>query len=107
MTFLLMLLSWVLFRADNLREALEYYRAMLGLAPDGNLGPLLAATIYTPYHLLILALCALLVFQPLQAHDWAQLPVTWGRTAVAVPLFVFALMAMYSQAFNPFLYFQF
>ena len=102
-----MLFSWVLFRADNLTAAMEYFRAMFGLGPAGNVAPLLAATIYTPYHLLILAMCAVLVFQPLQAHDWAQSPVTWGRTALVVPLFVFSLMAMYSQAFNPFLYFQF
>lgn len=106
-TFFLMLLSWVLFRADNLTAAMDYFRAMFGLGATGSIAPLLAATIYTPYHLIILAICAGLVFQPLQAHDWAQSPVTWRRTAVVMPLFVFALAAMYSQAFNPFLYFQF
>jgi alginate O-acetyltransferase complex protein AlgI len=107
LTFLLMMFSWVLFRADNLTAAMECFRAMLGLGPSGNVAPLLAAMIYTPYHLIILAVCAVLVFQPLQAHDWAQSPVTWGRTALMVPLFVFSLMAMFSQDFNPFLYFQF
>lgn len=107
MTFLLMLLSWVLFRADNLTAAMDYYRAMFGLSAPGNTAPLLGAIIYTPYHLLILAICAILVFQPFQAHDWAEAPVTWGRTALVVPLFVLSLMTMYSQAFNPFLYFQF
>ncbi len=107
LTFLLMLFSWVLFRADNLTAAMEYFQAMLGLGPAGNVALLLAATIYTPYHLLILAVGAGLIFQPLQAHDWAQSPVTWGRTALLVPLFVFSLMAMFSQDFNPFLYFQF
>jgi alginate O-acetyltransferase complex protein AlgI len=102
-----MLFSWVLFRADNMTAALEYFQAMFGLSPAGGVSSLLAAVIYTPYHLSILALCALLVFQPLQAHDWALSPVTWGRIALAVPLFLFALMVMYSQAFNPFLYFQF
>jgi alginate O-acetyltransferase complex protein AlgI len=106
-TFLLMLFSWVLFRADNLTAALEYFRSMFGFGPTGQVAPLLAAVIYTPYHLLILATCAALVFQPFQAHDWALSPVTWGRTAVVVPLFVFSLMAMFAQAFNPFLYFQF
>lgn len=106
-TFLIMLFSWVLFRADNLTAAVEYFRAMFGLAPTGDVAPLLAALIYNPYHLLVLGLCAALVFQPLQAHDWALWPVTWRRIAVVVPLFVFALMAMYTQAFNPFLYFQF
>ena len=107
LTFLLMLFSWVLFRADNLTAAIEYFQAMLGLAPTGDVAPLLASTIYTPYHLLILAACAGLVFQPLQAHDWARSPVTWGRTALLAPLFVLALMAMFAQDFNPFLYFQF
>ena len=107
MTFLLMLFSWVLFRADSLTAAMEYFRAMFGVAPVGEVTPLLSAIIYTPYHLLIVAICALLVFQPLQAHDWAVGPITWPRIAVVVPLFLVALMAMYSQAFNPFLYFQF
>ena len=106
-TFLLMLFSWVLFRADNLTAAIEYFQAMFGLGPAGNVAPLLASTIYTPYHVLVLAACAGLVFQPLQAHDWARSPVTWGRTALLAPLFVFALMAMFAQDFNPFLYFQF
>jgi alginate O-acetyltransferase complex protein AlgI len=106
-TFLLMLFSWVLFRADNLTLAMNYFRSMFALSPPSNLAPLLAATIYTPYHLLILCLCAVFVFQPLQAHDWAQAPVTWPRTAVVLPLFVVALMVMFAQAFNPFLYFQF
>lgn len=106
-TFLLMLFSWVLFRADSLTAALDYFRAMFGVAPVGNVAPLLAATIYTPYHLMVLAICTGLVFQPLQAHDWARSPVTWGRTAALVPLFAFSLVAMFTQAFNPFLYFQF
>lgn len=106
-TFVLMLFSWVLFRADNLTAAVDYFGAMFGVGPIGEIAPLLGAVIYTPFHLLIMAICALLVFQPLQAHDWATLPVTWRRVAIVVPLFVVALMVMYSQAFNPFLYFQF
>jgi alginate O-acetyltransferase complex protein AlgI len=107
LTFVLMLFSWVLFRADNLTAAWHYYGAMFGLMPVADTAPLLAATLYTPYRVLVLLVCALLVFQPLQAHDWALRPVNWPRVAVALPLSVLALMTMYSQAFNPFLYFQF
>jgi alginate O-acetyltransferase complex protein AlgI len=106
-TFLLVLFSWVLFRADNLTAATDYFQAMIGLGQAGSVAPLLAAIIYTPYHLLILAVCTGLVFQPLQAHDWAQSPATWGRAALLPPLFAFSLMVMFSQEFNPFLYFQF
>src|SRR5688572_24341522 len=65
-TFLLMLLSWVLFRADNLTAAMDYFRSMFGFAPMNSSSALVAALIYTPYHLLVLAICAFLVFQPLQ-----------------------------------------
>ncbi len=106
-TFLLVLLSWVLFRASSLTAAWDYFGAMFGLIPAAQMAPLLGAVIYTPYRLIILALCAILVFQPAQAHDWAQRPMTWRRLGVAVPLFVLSLVTMYSQSFNPFLYFQF
>ncbi len=107
LTFLLMMLSWVLFRADNLGAAMDFYQAMFGLRPAGIVSPLLDSIIHTPYHVVILAACAALVFQPLQAHDWAERPVTWGKTAMLIPLFVFSLVVMVSQDFNPFLYFQF
>jgi alginate O-acetyltransferase complex protein AlgI len=106
-TFVLVLCSWVLFRADGLAEATSYFKAMFGLASPSSAAPLLAASLYTPYHVLVLAMCGVLVFQPVQAHDWAQQPVSWGRVAVLMPLFTLALSAMFAQTFNPFLYFQF
>jgi alginate O-acetyltransferase complex protein AlgI len=107
LTFLLMLFSWVLFRAENLTDAWQYFGSMFCLRPVADTAPLLGATLYTPYRMLVLLLCAALVFQPVQAHDWALRPVNWPRVAVALPLFALALVTMYSQAFNPFLYFQF
>lgn len=107
LTFVLVLFSWVLFRADSLSAAMQYYAAMFGLAQPGAAAPLLAADIFTPLHLTVLGICAVLVFQPLQAHDWSLARQTWLRTATLVPLFIIALLVMFSQAFNPFLYFQF
>ena len=108
LTFLLMLFSWVLFRADNLTAAVALLRVHVRVHAGGAAPRrCLAAALYTPYRLLVLVLCAGLVFQPLQAHDWAQRPMAWPRLAVATPLFILALITMYSQAFNPFLYFQF
>jgi alginate O-acetyltransferase complex protein AlgI len=107
LTFLLVLFSWVPFRSDNISSAVSYYQAMFGLNAPGDAARLLGAAIYTPYHVFILALCAFLVLQPRQAHDWALAPLTFPRVAILVPLFVFSLSAMFAQHFNPFLYFQF
>src|SRR5262249_16218132 len=35
-TFLVVMLGWVLFRAENFQQALTFYQAMLGLAPHGS-----------------------------------------------------------------------
>ena len=107
LTFFLVLLSWVLFRAENLTAAWRYFEAMFGLGAPQSTAYLLAGQLYTPYRLLVLCVCAFLAFQPLQAHDWALRPIGWARLAMLVPLFVVCLMVMFSQAFNPFLYFQF
>ena len=107
LTFLLVLFSWVLFRANDLAGAGRYFAALFGLAPGSEASLLLGAGLYTPYRILILALAGVLVFQPLQAHDWAQRPQTWGRVTVLAPLFALGVVVMFGQSFNPFLYFQF
>lgn len=107
LTFLLVLFSWVLFRADDLTAATRYWASMLGLAPVSPTAPLLGAIVYTPYRMTVLVAALWLVLQPVQAHDWATRPVTWPRVAGLVPLFAVSLLVMFSQSFNPFLYFQF
>jgi len=106
-TFVLMLFSWVLFRADSLTAAMQYFGAMFGLTAVQPTSLLLGASLYAPLPLLVMALGAALVFQPTQAHEWAMQPLRWWRIGFLVPLFVVSLMVMFSQAFNPFLYFQF
>jgi len=106
-TFLLMLFSWVLFRADNLTASAHYFGAMFGLAPVAGASALLAADIYSPLNLVVMTLCAVFVFQRVQAHEWSLKPQTWTRPVLLLPLFVFSVLVMFSQAFNPFLYFQF
>jgi alginate O-acetyltransferase complex protein AlgI len=106
-TFLLVLFSWVLFRANDLAAAMRYYGAMFGLAPSSSAASLLAADIYAPLPMVVMLVCAALVFQRTQAHEWSLQPQGWGRVAFLAPAFVFSLLVMFSQAFNPFLYFQF
>jgi alginate O-acetyltransferase complex protein AlgI len=106
-TFVLMLLSWVLFRSESLTAAGRYFAAMGGLGPADSGGLLLAADLYTPRLLAVAGLCAALVIQPVQAFDWAEQPVTLSRAVLLLMLFVLALNMMATQAFNPFLYFHF
>lgn len=103
-TFVLLLFSWVLFRADNISGACQYISVMFGAAGRGS--TLLGAQIYTQGHIITMAICALLVFQPIQAFDLAK-TITWPKAVILILLFCFSLMTMFVQSFNPFLYFQF
>jgi alginate O-acetyltransferase complex protein AlgI len=79
---------------------------MLAVSPVGSASVLLAAQIYTPASLSMMALCALLAFHPLETHDWVE-SLSWPRAVVLVPVLALAIISMFTQAFNPFLYFQF
>ena len=105
-TFVLVLFSWVLFRAETLAEALRYFGMMFGGGEPGFGTALVAAQLYTRGNLLLMALAAWLALIPMQAHDWCE-TLTWPKAVVVGPAFALALMAMFAQAFNPFLYFQF
>jgi alginate O-acetyltransferase complex protein AlgI len=105
-TFVLVLFSWVLFRSTSFPHALSYLKSMFGGASSGGASLLLASEIYTPHSLTIFGLCTLLSFQRLEVYDWVE-GLNWTRSIVLVPLLVLAVMTMFTQTFNPFLYFQF
>lgn len=105
-TFVLVLFSWVLFRADNLHEAVNFLAAMLGRTVSGPGSLLLPAALYTQGTLLLMAVAVLVAAWPIQAHEWSR-EVTWSKAALVHPLFCASLLVMFAQSFNPFLYFQF
>src|SRR5262249_54199083 len=105
-TFVLVLFSWVLFRAPDLGHAISYFGAMFGVVRPEAASVLLRAEIYTPFHLGCLLLCAALSFQRAEVYDLVD-NLTPARAFALAPLLLLAVGAMFSQAFNPFLYFQF
>jgi len=106
LTFLLITIGWVIFRAETLSEAWRMLATMF--VPRAAMGGsvLLSGVIYTRGHLILMALCAALVFQPVQAFDWTR-KLNWPKVFVIVVLFVLSLMTMFAQSFRSFLYFQF
>ena len=106
-TFVLVLGSWVWFRAETLADAAAYFTAMAGCGvPADARSAMLAAQVFEPGRLVPMAVAGLLVISRRQAHEWSAV-VTWPKALVALAVFLVALAAMVAQAFNPFLYFQF
>ena len=106
LTFVLVLGSWVWFRAATLPGALAYFHAMSGGGRVTETTALLAAQLFAPGKLAIMAVATLCLFAPRQAHDWSG-ALTWPKALILIPAFALALVAMFSQTLNPFLYFQF
>lgn len=106
-TFVLVLITWVMFRADTLAGAGAYYAAMFGLADGGHTSLLLSGEIFALQYVLVMLLCIALTIQPVQTFDWSNRPHGVHVAIGLIALFVIALLVMSTQAFNPFLYFQF
>jgi alginate O-acetyltransferase complex protein AlgI len=106
LTFVLVLFSWVLFRAENLSLATGYLGAMFGITATPEATRLLSAELYTLHNLALMGLCTFVVALRTQSWDFAMKQ-SWLRHGALLGLFVLAVAAMFTQAFNPFLYFQF
>jgi alginate O-acetyltransferase complex protein AlgI len=105
-TFAIVCIAWVFFRADTLGEALNYLSCLFAVAPVSAAGELTAGVIYTPYHVFIFLLAVLIVWKAPQS--WAFTSTLTFRRAVACLLFLAAsILLMWTQTENPFLYFQF
>jgi alginate O-acetyltransferase complex protein AlgI len=106
-TFAIVLFGWVLFRAPSIHQAVLYWGAMTGLAKASASAPLLTAEIFSVRHIFEMFICAVFVWQPLQAYEWVNKGLSIGKFAICMAIFLYALMGMFTQTFSPFLYFQF
>ena len=105
-TFLLVLLSWVFFRADDLGAATAYLGDMFGLGAPQAGAALVGGIIYKPYYLLTLGIAALIAFRGPQSWDWTRRLPGW-KASVCFGLLLLALVALTTQEYNPFIYFIF
>ncbi len=105
-TFVVVCLAWVFFRADTLPQAYTYLTCLFG-AGQVSYGQLLAlAPVYTPYHAAVFAAAALLAWGA--PNSWAvSRRITPVMAGWAAALFVLATMVLWTQTENPFIYFQF
>ena len=105
-TFLLVLLSWVLFRADSLDRSLAYLSNMMGLGPQSDGSGLLGGILYQPFYLLTLLSAATITWLAPQTWDWTRRlgPI---KVSICLVLLWAALAMMTAQEYNPFIYFIF
>ena len=105
-TQVIVLFGWVLFRADNIGEAWRMWKTMLGLMPVSAYDAVLSAEIFTPTTITFMAFAAVLSFWRFRSFDWCS-TISLKKAFVALGLFILATLALFTQSYNPFLYFQF
>lgn len=105
-TFVVILITWVFFRAANLEIAVSYLGAMFGQSGDAPAAGILTGELLRPINFLFLTLAVTVTWLLPRTANWLE-NLTSGKVALGLLLFVFSLAMMFTQGFNPFLYFQF
>jgi alginate O-acetyltransferase complex protein AlgI len=106
LTYLIVLFTWVFFRAKDLPAAVVYCKSLLGLGAAQDGAGLIQGILYKPYYLVTFAACAVVVWFAPQTWDWSR-KITWWKALAVVALLWLSLVVLATQAYNPFIYFIF
>ncbi|MGD9497501.1 MAG: MBOAT family protein [Armatimonadota bacterium] len=105
-TFVIVLITWVFFRAESFGQAVAYLGAMFGLAQPAAAAPLMEPLLYQPQYLLVMAVCVLVHLLRWDTWEAAQ-EVRLARMAWASAAMLASAAILFTQSYNPFLYFRF
>ena len=105
-TFVVMNIGWVFFRAASLPDSLRFLESLAGRAAVPPGANAVAALLYAPYLILTFAACAALVWLAPQAWDFTQ-RLTPIRIAFCLGAFAVSVALLWTQTDSPFLYYQF
>lgn len=112
-TFVLILIGWVFFRSDSIREAFSYLRAMFSFGANfstRNIGFLMNNKVW-----FFLGIAALLSFLPyftkrspfIMEVIRRSTPVNYLRGIMAVIILIYSAITLSGSTYNPFIYFRF
>ena len=105
-TFFVVCLSWVFFRAKTLGQALVMFKSLFGVAAVTAASDAPAGSMYTRLHVTVFIVAALLVWRA--PNTWAfTARLSAPRALAALGLLALSILMMWTQSANPFLYFQF
>lgn len=98
--------GWVVFRAPDMSQVVRYWRSMFGLVQTNQASLLLQTDVFSFQHVFTMVLCGIFMWQPEQSFEWVNRR-SVVKSVIMIILFILAIASMFTQAFNPFLYFQF
>jgi alginate O-acetyltransferase complex protein AlgI len=104
-TFAVVCLAWVFFRAADLPAALHFLGNLFGAGQAAESG-LLGGLVRQPYYVLAFAVALFSVWAMPQSWDITR-RLTWPKVAWCCVMLVASLVLLFTQSYNPFIYFIF
>ncbi len=105
-TFFVVVIAWVFFRAETLPGAWRYLRSMFGCGIGEGGGELAGGLIYSPYYIINFILAGAVIWALPQTWDFTR-KLGWWKMVWCMIVFALALVALTTQSYNPFIYFIF
>lgn len=105
-TFFIVIVGWVFFRAADLAKATGYLASMFGMGPKTASASITSGLLYKPYYLLAFLLAVILVWFLPDSWEWSQ-KVTKRKAFACAGIFALAIVVLVTQEYNPFIYFIF
>ncbi len=105
-TFFIVLIAWVFFRADTLPDAWRYFKSLFGVGALNPAADVAAGLIYNPYYLINFLIAGVVIWALPQTWDFTR-KLSWPKIAWCMLVFALALTALTTQSYNPFIYFIF
>lgn len=106
LTFIVVLITWVFFRAADVPQAVRYLGDMLALGEPQEGAGLLAGIVYGPYYLGTFLLAGTIVWTAPQTWNWTR-TLTPVRAVAVLAALALSVSVLTTQAYNPFIYFIF
>ena len=105
-TFIIVCIAWVFFRAPTLSDSVSYLLSMFGMAETTEAAGLVGGLIYTPYHVFTILLAGIIAWRGQQSWDFTR-NLTWPKVATITACFIVAIIMLAATSFHPFIYFIF
>ncbi len=106
LTFIILLITWVFFRAGSLSVALKYLKSMFGAITPSMNSYLINVIIYNPYYITCLLMAGIITWTCPQTWDFTKKLNGW-KFVYIVGIFLLSVALLTTQSYNPFIYFIF
>ena len=105
-TFIIVVFTWVFFRASDLPSAISYIQSMFGVHTNVQADIVNNVLLLNNYYIFSFILAGIVVWRFPQTWDFTK-KITLVKSIWIMLLMIISVMALVTQDFNPFIYFIF